>query len=313
MTDTPLSHPLTFGQLLFQAGMQTRAIVNRFETTDSSQRGFNCAEVVEQGLVDVSDIRDHWIYVPRWGKIYRCKNIEDSTLEPHSASSSRISVGKNTEFWLFRDTPLNLATAMTRTLAENTRLFTLYRDIELNTEGLGEGVEPNLDEDVGGTGGWRYLGGKLRLRIEGVEQIEAVYVGDASRRYLDEGNRGYPLDRWWFDASTRELALDYPIGQRSLTARCRVAGLSAAQILDTDVLSREWHDTYLGNFTVEGAPYEAGLEPSDVIYLVNLIEESYLGITKHGMNSDDALVAQRHQTSARNRAHRSGTSTKRRY
>lgn len=284
---------VTVHQLLEEVAKDTRAMIEGVMEAGQASSGDEVySNDIAHAGIETADVQNAWLYVPETGAVRKCSRVDGATL----TLKSHLRISDGTHFWLLRESPTTLATAVRQGIMREIGSFTAYRHVTVKSN---NGV---VDVDVGPTGSWEYIGGRLRIRIEGVDRVAAVYAGDGSQ---DPSKRWqgwtYPQPNWSYDYDTDSLWLDWVAEWPDLTLVCRFRQMTAADAINLNPLSREAGAMLLGNPTVQGQAYEAGMDPDAFLALAKVCSAFMLDLLGVRATYDDAITMQRQASNRRNR------------
>lgn len=285
---------VTIHDLLRETALNVNALIGRF-TTDRSSTGdeITSSRMSSMG-VTTPDVQSAWVIVPELGVVRSCESVDGSVLKMRSS----LDISSDTEFWLSRESPVTLAAAVKQTLASLAGSYSILRDVVLTKDGL--------DDAVGGTGSWSWIGSRLHVRIEGVSGVPAVFIGERTFDSSEQWSGGVLRRGWEYDPSSNTLELIWPLEVENVTVRTVSALMSARDLLDMEPLGAEAGEMLLGNVTEKGEPYTAGVTAAEFYGIVQACGAAVLDMLGVNQGYEEAITMQRQATSRRNRARGTG-------
>ena len=286
----------TVHDLLRETALNANVLHGVFRTSAAGTgRELVSADVANWGI-DSHDLQSAWVFVPGLGAVRSCKGVDDSepsTLLLHSG----LNIASGEEFWLSRENPTVLSTAVRQQLAMGLSDYWFLRVVSFNP-----GVSASLDAAVGDTGGWSWQAGELLLRFEDAVSVDYVYAGELSRTF--DGSLGLSglYTAWEFDPVAKTLRLRTQPSNIDYTVRLRVQMLAPEEVLRMDPLSVSAGELQLGSSTVRGATFERGIDGPAFMSLVLRCAAQVFDELQAYAGYEERLGLQRMATSRRNRA-----------
>lgn len=298
----------TITDLLRESGLNANVIEGVYRTSSPGTGRALVSDELEHFGVSTDDVRALWIFLPRLGAVRRCSQVGSDAGEGDGNRlelRSDLETASGEEFWLLRENPTLLATAVRQQLLASQEEFTVPKDVVLRP---GRSVPNNLDSVAGDTGGWSWRAGVLHIRMEGVLSVDSVYVGERERTYnasLGMSGRYADFD---FDRETRELLVYGAVpDNRVYTVRVWGELLSDAEVLSLEPLSVSGGELQIGSATVKGSVYDRGISGSDFLALMYRTSAQIFDEMGTYQGYEEKLGFQRQATSRRNRADEFGT------
>ena len=288
----------TVHDLLRETALNANVLHGVFHTSAAGTGRQLVSDDVANWGITSNDLQSAWVFVPRLGAVRSC--ADESVDDEHPSTlhlRSGLDIASGEEFWLSRENPTVLSTAVRQQLSMSLSRYEFLRMVVIKP-----GDRASLDAAVGDTGGWHWQAGELRVRIDDAQGVDYVYAGELAPTFSGSLGLSGMYDDWEFDPVSKTLRLRTMPTNIVYTVRVRVQMMGPGEALSLDPLSAAAGRVQIGDATVSGASFERGIDGPSFLSLVYNCAAQVFDQLQAYAGYEERLGLQRMATSRRNRA-----------